>query len=58
MRMTTDRVLVGTRPATSLHQRSVAEGVTDITVTYVTSSTIDMHVTGLKADAEIEIATT
>jgi hypothetical protein len=43
MMMTTRRVLMGTRPAASLHQRSITEEATKTTVTYVTSSTAEMH---------------
>jgi hypothetical protein len=39
--MTTDRVLVGTQPAASLHQRSVVEGTTDITVTCIMSLAVE-----------------
>jgi hypothetical protein len=51
--MTTGRVLVGTRPAASLHQWSAAEDAIEITVSYVMSSLAEMHAAGLKIGAEI-----
>jgi hypothetical protein len=52
--MTTGKVLMGTRLAASLHQRSMAEDATEATVTYVMSSTVEMHVAKLKAGTKIE----
>jgi hypothetical protein len=54
MMMTTGKAFMGTRPAASLHWRSVAENAIETTLTYVTSSMIEMHAAELKADAEIE----
>jgi hypothetical protein len=51
--MTTRKAFVGTRPAASLHWRSVAKDATGITVTYATSSASEMHVAELKADPKI-----
>jgi hypothetical protein len=51
--MTTRRVLMGTQPTASLHQRNKAEDTIDTTVTCVTSSMTEMHVVKLKTDTEI-----
>jgi hypothetical protein len=51
MRMTTDRVPMGTQLAVSLHQRNVAEDKTGMTVTCVMSSTTEMHTAGLRTSA-------
>jgi hypothetical protein len=56
MSLTTDRVLVGTQQAASLHRRSVADGVGETTVTCTTSTAAEMHATGLKISAESESA--
>jgi hypothetical protein len=48
MMMTTGRVLVGTQPAASLHRRSATDDTTETTVTYVTSSPVEMHAARLK----------
>jgi hypothetical protein len=53
MMMTTERVHVGTRPTTSLHQRSTAKDTTKIVATCVTSSVVEMHAGGLKTSAKI-----
>jgi archaellum biogenesis protein FlaJ (TadC family) len=53
MMMATERVLVGTQPAASLHWRSTAEDATETTVTYAMSSATEMHVVVLKTGAEI-----
>jgi hypothetical protein len=53
MMMTTERVHVGTRPTTSLHQRSTAKDTTKIVATCVTSSVVEMHASGLKTSAKI-----
>jgi hypothetical protein len=53
MMMTTGRVLTGTRLAASLHRRSAAEDATETTMTYMTSSTIEMHTTELKSGIKI-----
>jgi hypothetical protein len=53
MMMTIGKAFVLTQPATSLHQRSVAEGATATTSTYVTSSAAEMHVAKFKGDAKI-----
>jgi hypothetical protein len=50
--MTTGRVPVETWPAASLHQRSMAEGVTVTTMTCVTSSMIGMHAIRFRTGAE------
>jgi hypothetical protein len=49
--LTTDRVLMGTRQAISLHQRNVAEDKTGMTEICATSSAAEMHMTGLKNGA-------
>jgi hypothetical protein len=49
MMMTTGGVTVGTRSASSLHQRAMVK----MTVTYVASSTAEMHMAGSKDGAEI-----
>jgi hypothetical protein len=54
MLMTTGRVLMGTQPAASLHHRSIAEDAIEATVTYATTSMVEMHTAGLKTGAEIE----
>jgi hypothetical protein len=51
MMMTTNAVLVGTRPVASLHRRCTAGCVAEITVTYAMISVAEMHATGLKTDA-------
>jgi hypothetical protein len=51
-KMTTDRVPMGTRTATSLHQRSTAKGVAETTVTCATSSAADMHKVRLRTGTE------
>jgi hypothetical protein len=53
MMMTTGRVLVGTQPAASLHRKRVAEDTTETTVTYATSSVVEMHAVELKTSAVI-----
>jgi hypothetical protein len=53
MMMTTRRVVVGTWPTASLHQRSAAEDAIETTMTCTTSSTVEMHMVELKTDAEI-----
>jgi hypothetical protein len=53
MMMTTGKVFLGTRPVASLHRRSMAEDTTETTVTYATSSAIEMHAAKLKADSKI-----
>jgi hypothetical protein len=45
------RVLMGTRQAISLHWRNASEDETGMTEICVTSSTTEMHVTGLKTSA-------
>jgi hypothetical protein len=45
--LTTDRVNAGTRPAVSLHQRNTTEGGIEMTEICMTSSTAEMHTTGL-----------
>jgi hypothetical protein len=50
--MATGRVLVGTQPAASLHRRSTVSDVAETTATYMTSSTTEMHVSGLKTGIE------
>jgi hypothetical protein len=50
--MTTGRVPVETWPAASLHQRSMAEGVTATTMTCVTSSMTGMHAIRFRTGAE------
>jgi hypothetical protein len=47
MSLTTNRVRAGTQPAISLHRRNVAEGRIGMTEICVTSSAVEMHVTGL-----------
>jgi hypothetical protein len=54
MMMTTRRVLMGTRPVASLHQRSTAKDATETTTTYAMSFVVEMHVTKLKTGAEIK----
>jgi hypothetical protein len=54
MMMTTERVLMGTRPTASLHRRSVSEDAIETTVTYMTSFVVEMHVAELKIDIETE----
>jgi hypothetical protein len=54
MMMTIGRVLMGTQPAASLHRRSTTEDATETTMTYMTSSTLEMHAAELKTSAEIE----
>jgi hypothetical protein len=46
--MAIGRVLVGTRPAASLHRRSAAKGKLQTTATCVMSSTTEMHAVGLR----------
>jgi hypothetical protein len=53
MMVTTGKAFMATRPAASLHGRSVAKDATKTTMTNVTSSMPKMHLAGLKADAEI-----
>jgi hypothetical protein len=53
MMKTTERVLMGTRPAASLHQRGMAEDAMETTVTYMTSSVAEMHMAELKTGAGI-----
>jgi hypothetical protein len=50
-RMTIGRVPMGTRLAVSLHRRSADEGEAGMTEFCMMSSTIEMHVVGLKAGA-------
>jgi hypothetical protein len=52
-KMTTVRVPVGTRPVASLHKRSMAKSVVETTVTYTTSSMVEMHAVRSKAGAKI-----
>jgi hypothetical protein len=52
-RVTIGVVPVGTRPATSLHQRSAVEGMAETTATCATSSTTEMRAIGLKTSTEI-----
>jgi hypothetical protein len=56
MSLTTDRVLMGTQQAALLHQRSVADGVGETTVTCMASTAVEMHATRLKIGAESESA--
>jgi hypothetical protein len=51
--MTTEKVFVGTRPAASLHRRSLAKDATETTVTYATSSAVEIYEVKLKAGTEI-----
>jgi hypothetical protein len=51
--MTTGKASRRTWLAASLHMRSAAEDATESTVTYVTSSVPEMHVTESKASAKI-----
>jgi hypothetical protein len=51
--VTTERVLMGTRLAASLHRWSVVEGATETTMTYVMSSMTEMLAAELKTSAEI-----
>jgi hypothetical protein len=53
MMMTARRVLMGTRPVASLHQRSAIEDMTETTATCVTSFAVEMHVAELKTGSEI-----
>jgi hypothetical protein len=53
MMMTTGRVLMGTHPVASLHQRSAAKEAIEIITTYTMSSTVEMHVAELKTSAKI-----
>jgi hypothetical protein len=53
MMMTTRKVFVGTRPAASLHWRSAVKDASETTMTYATSSVVEMHAAELKANAEI-----
>jgi hypothetical protein len=46
--LTTGRVLTGTRQAVSLHWRNAVEDKTGMTEICATSSTAEMHATGLK----------
>jgi hypothetical protein len=50
--LTTGKVLMRTKPTTSLHQRSTLEGVIGMTATCVMSSVIEMHATILKTGVE------
>jgi microcystin degradation protein MlrC len=51
MNLTIDRIRTGTRPAVSLHRRSMTEGMIRMTETCATSSTVEMHVAGLTTSA-------
>jgi hypothetical protein len=51
MSMTIDIVPMGTRLAVSLHRRNAAKNEIGMTEICVTSSTVEMHVAGLKTDA-------
>jgi hypothetical protein len=42
--LTTGRVLMGTWPVASLHQRSAAKSIIGMTATCATSSTEEIHV--------------
>jgi hypothetical protein len=53
MMMTTRSVLVGTQPPASLHWRNAAEDATETTVTYATSSVVEMRAGRLKTRARI-----
>jgi hypothetical protein len=53
MIITTGKAFMGTRPATSLHQRCAAEDAIETNVTSVTSSVLEMHKIGSKVGAEI-----
>jgi hypothetical protein len=50
---TTKKAFVGTQPVASLHRRSVAKDAIETTVTYATSSTLEMHAAKSKASVEI-----
>jgi hypothetical protein len=52
-KMTTGTVPVRTRPAASLHHRSTIKGMAGITETCMMSSTVEMHMAGLKIGAKI-----
>jgi hypothetical protein len=52
--LTTGRVCAGTRPIVSLYRRSTAESVIGMTETCMTSSTVEMHMTGSKTGAQSE----
>jgi hypothetical protein len=53
MKLTTTIVPMGTRPVASFHWRSAIEGMAETTATFMTSSTVEMHVPGLKTGVEI-----
>jgi hypothetical protein len=53
MMMTTGKAFVGTRPAASLHERSVAEDITETIATFTASSVVEMHAAEVKDDTNI-----
>jgi hypothetical protein len=56
-KVTTGTVPMGTRPAASLHRRSMVEGMAGTTATCVMSSAAKIHVAELKTNAEIGCVT-
>jgi hypothetical protein len=53
MTLTTGRVFMGTRLASSLHVRSVAKDAAETTMIYTMSSVLEMHAVESKAGSEI-----
>jgi hypothetical protein len=53
MMVTIRRVFMGTRPAASLHGKSVTKDTEETTAIYARSFTLEMHAAGSKTSTEI-----